>query len=225
MIRVVQSELEQLRDPVKATNMQSYLKTDMPMYGLQKPERASVERKMHETLSIDSVDLYRECVQTLWELPYREEKYLAIDLALKYKEYITLDTLDLFVNMIREDYMWWDLCDPISIHLVGGIALHHDLHAKLSAWIRDDNMWIRRAAILAQLKHKHETDHVLLFDLCRQRMHEKEFFIRKAIGWALREYSKTDADAVIDFLNAEKSNLSGLSFREGAKALAKQGRM
>lgn len=86
-------------------------------------------------------------------------------------------------------------------------------------------MWIRRTALLAQLLFKDQTDADLLFEICRQTMHEKEFFVRKAIGWALRQYSRTDPDGVRAFLLEEKANLSGLSFREGAKQLVRDGRM
>jgi 3-methyladenine DNA glycosylase AlkD len=225
MVRLVQSELSKLQNTENAAKMQGYLKTEMPMYGVQKPARFEVEKIMHAHLIVDSPDMYRRSIESLWELPHREEKYLAIDLALKHSQFIGLETMDLFESMIRMDYMWWDLCDPISINVVGRIALQHDLEPKLRQWIRDDNMWIRRTAILTQLKHGRDTNSGLLFDSCRERMHEKEFFVRKAIGWALREYSKTDAEAVVSFLQKEKAKLSGLSYREGAKVLVRQGRM
>lgn len=225
MVHIVQAELRKKRDLNKATSMQNYLKTKMPMYGLQKPARARIEKLMYDHVEVDSVQMYQECIKALWSLPHREEKYLAIDLALKYKNYIGLESLDLYESMLREDYMWWDFCDPISVNLVGKLALHHDIEPKLHQWITDDNMWIRRMAILAQLKHKTQINSDLMFDFCRQRMHEKEFFIRKAIGWVLREYSKTDPDAVITFLRTEKTHLSGLSYREGVKVLVRQGKM
>jgi 3-methyladenine DNA glycosylase AlkD len=225
MVRLVQTELRKLQNTENAAKMQRYLKTDMPMYGVQKPARLQVEKIMHSNLVVDSFDMYRASIESLWELPHREEKYLAIDLALKHRKFIGLETLDLFESMVRMDYMWWDLCDPISINMVGRIASQHDMEPKLRQWIRDDNMWIRRTAILAQLKHKTGTKADLLFDLCREQMHEKEFFVRKAIGWALREYSKTNAEVVVSFLQKEKGRLSGLSYREGAKVLMRQGRM
>jgi 3-methyladenine DNA glycosylase AlkD len=225
MVRVVQRELRGRQDGEKAAYMQGYLKTDMAMYGLQKPARVEVEKIMHAELEVDSVEMYQACIETLWNLPHREEKYLAIDLALKHKKYIGLESLDLFESMVREEYMWWDFCDPISVNLVGRVALEHDLEPRLHQWISDDNMWIRRMAILAPLKHKTKINAVMLISFCRQRMHEKEFFVRKAIGWVLREYSKTEPDAVIEFLRIERSNLSGLSYREGAKVLVRQGKM
>ena len=225
MVASVQAEMRTLQDPDRAVSMQRYLKTEMPMYGLQKAARLEVEKVMHQHVVVDTIEMYQATITSLWQLPHREEKYLAVDLALKHKQFIGLEALDLFESMIREDYMWWDLCDPISVNLIGRIALYHDIEPKLSQWIDDDNMWIRRTAILAQLKHKTKVNADLLFGFCRERMHEKEFFVRKAIGWALREFSKTNPDAVIGFLNQEKTNLSGLSYREGAKVLVRQGKM
>jgi len=225
MVRIVQAELRDKQDVEKAAYMQRYLKTDMPMYGLQKPARSQVERLMHNNVVVDSVEMYQACIESLWGLPHREEKYLAIDLALKHQRYIGIESVSLFESMIREEYMWWDFCDPISVNLIGRVALEHNLEPKLHQWISDENMWIRRMAILTQLKHKSMINAELMFDFCRQRMHEKEFFVRKAIGWVLREHSKMDPDAVIEFLTREKSKLSGLSYHEGSKVLVRQGKM
>eukprot|EP00542_Grammatophora_oceanica_P016881 CAMPEP_0194040656 /NCGR_PEP_ID=MMETSP0009_2-20130614/12621_1 /TAXON_ID=210454 /ORGANISM="Grammatophora oceanica, Strain CCMP 410" /LENGTH=115 /DNA_ID=CAMNT_0038683855 /DNA_START=548 /DNA_END=895 /DNA_ORIENTATION=+ len=113
--------------------------------------------------------------------------------------------------------------------MVGRVALDDDWEGRveplLRQWIQDDNRWIRRTAILAQLKHKTRTHADVLFDFCEQRMHEKEFFIRKAIGWALREYGKTNPKAVIAFLQKHKKELSPLSYKEGSRILVKLGKM
>lgn len=238
LVSFVQKELQNSSDKKKAQHMQKYLKTDMPMYGLQKPERAAVERKMYEEILSPAVaaadekkislDLYQTCVQTLWELPHREEKYLAIDMAMHYKEMIGMDSLFIYENMLREDFMWWDFVDPIAINLVGGTVKSNveKMEPILRKWIMDeDNMWIRRSAILAQLKFKEMTNEELLFEFCRLRMHEKEFFIRKAIGWCLRQYSRTNPKAVKKFLLEEKPRLSALSYKEGSKRLVKAGLM
>lgn len=118
---LVKKELKKLADPGKAKLMQGYCKTTMPMYGIQKPDRAIVEKMMHTTLKEQNTEvtqsLYRDCVQSLWNLPKREEKYLAIDFALKYKDQIVWENLSLYENfLIREhhDIMWWDFVDPIA---------------------------------------------------------------------------------------------------------------
>ena len=231
MVSFVRIELSKRRNDAKAEWMQKYLKTDMPFYGLQKPARAAVERNLHAHLGDDGIVTpqdYRDCVEALWALPHREEKYLAIDLAMKHTRFITPEAMDLYESMLRQDYMWWDLVDPVAIHLVGGVAATHrdETEPILRRWIQDqDCMWIRRTAILAQLMHRHKTNETMLLEFCRLRMHEKEFFIRKAIGWALRQHSRYNPQLVKQFLTDEKQNLSGLSYREGAKRLVKIGMM
>ena len=234
VVVLAQKELKKAGDPKKVKAMQSYCKTTMPMYGIRKPDRAKVENLIHSTLKDEQVSmtrpLYRDCIQSLWKLPHREEKYLAIDFALHHKHQICWENLSLYETFFIRDHhdiMNWDFVDPIAINLIGKVALANQARMEpiLRQWIDDDQMWIRRTAILAQLKHKKETNEHLLFDLCRSRMHEKEFFIRKAIGWALREYGKTNPEAVVQFLKDEKANLSGLSYREGSRILIKEGRM
>jgi len=238
VVSLARKELRKVRDPSKAEYMQKYLKTDMPMYGLQRPERAAVEKAIYQFVQDKGIveakkkmmipnEIYQGCIQTLWALPNREEKYLAIDFALKYKNNISMENMDLYESMLREDYMWWDFVDPIAVNLVGHVTRSNfeSMENLLRRWIRDDNMWIRRTAILAQLKSKTNTRENMLLEFCRLRMHEKEFFIRKAIGWVLREYSKTSPEAVISFLEEEKPHLSGLSYREGSKVLVKRGLM
>ncbi len=92
----------------------------------------------------------------------------------------------------------------------------------MDQWISDPNMWIRRTGILSQNRHKVETDEKKLFEYCLERAHEKEFFIRKAIGWALREYSYVAPASVEKFLEKNKNVLSPLSLKEGAKQLARK---
>ena len=126
--------------------------------------------------------------------------------------------------MIREG-AWWDFVDAIAAHLVGEAVIKdpHRGFALMDQWIDDPDMWIRRSAIICQLTLKERTDQERLFDYCRSRCHESEFFIRKAIGWALRQHSYIAPQAVKGFLLANRERLSGLSYREGAKRLIKQG--
>ena len=174
-----------------------------------------------------TVPLYSELVETLWNLPHREEKYIAIDVAMHYKKCIVLDNLPLYESMIREEFMWWDLVDPLATNIIGTLTKNarSEMEPVLRSWIEDDNMWIRRTAILAQLKHKEQTNGDMLLEFCRRCMREQEFFIRKAIGWALREYAKTEPERVKTFLLQEKEHLSGLSFREASRTMVKEGKM
>src|SRR5205814_1691733 len=133
---------------------------------------------------------YEANVLELWKQPYREEKYTALSYAGKFKAFVNIDSVPLYERLIREG-AWWDFVDDIATHFVGEVLLRDRQRMKpiMDEWIRDDDMWIRRSALLAHNRHKRETDEEQLYDHILHCADEKEFFIRKAIGWALREYS------------------------------------
>lgn len=220
MTKFLAAELAKIGDPKRAADMAAYLKTDMPFYGVPRPELMQVYREMRRRYQIKSRAEYLNAVKALWTQPHREEKYCAIVLAVDHPEYITIGSVPLYRRMIVEG-AWWDSVDEIAIRLVGKVLLDDRprMHPKLDRWIDDPNMWIRRTAILGQIKHKHRTDQDQLFGYCLKRAYEKEFFIRKAIGWALREYAKTEPDAVREFALEHRDQLSGLTFREATKHL------
>jgi len=200
--------------------MAAYMKTDTPFYGVQKAGRLSVNRDSVRRFPPESRADYRSAVLALWRQPHREERYLAIDYACSFPRYITVSSIPLYRRMII-DGAWWDFVDSIAIHLVGRVLLNQRplTTSKVEAWIDDPNLWLRRSSIIGQIGHKESTDTDLLFGACFRRMHEKEFFIRKAIGWALRDYAKTNPSAVRRFALAHRSELSPLSFREATKHL------
>lgn len=220
----VSSRFSELADANKAGPMASYLKTNMPFYGIQKPQRVPVFREMKRRFKPRSWHEYEKGVLALWSLPHREEKYAAIEYAQQYAEFINRNSILLYEHLIRVG-AWWDLVDGIATLLVGR-ALRHErdfVSSLMEQWIDDDDFWIRRTAIIAQLKHKEHTDYKQLFDFCLRRATETEFFIRKAIGWALREYSKTSPARVRAFLLENQDVLSVLSFREGCKHMVRTG--
>lgn len=222
LVRFVSSELKKLADPAKAPAMAAYMKTDSGFYGVQKPDRVPIFKEVKKNFKPSSRAEYEEAVTALWNLPYREEKYIALEYATQFVKLAMPETLPLFEEIIREG-AWWDYVDVVASHLVGHVYLtsRSKVAPIMDAWVEDEDFWIRRTAILSQLKHKKETDEKRLFRYCKTRAHEKEFFIRKAIGWALREYSYTAPDTVAKFLLDNKDSLSPLSFREGAKNLQK----
>ena len=121
---------------------------------------------------------------------------------------------------------WWDTVDELAQSVVGPlVAAHPELRTTMHRWIDADDFWLARAAILHQNRCKARTDPDLLFGYCLRRAADREFFIRKAIGWALREYSKTDAEAVVRFVREHHDELSGLSRTEALKWLHRQGRV
>ncbi len=220
LILFVQSSFKKLANKQKSIEMAAYMKTSMPFYGVQKPDRSPIYKAIKKDFKPDNVDEYKEFVLALWSLPHREEKYAALEIALQHKKFITTESLDLYEQLIREG-AWWDFVDVIAVHLVGQTLLDERKSVKplMDKWVKDSDMWIRRTAILSQNKHKKETDEKMLFDYCKKRMHEREFFIAKAIGWALREYSYTNPKSVKLFLNENKNELAPLSIREGGKRL------
>jgi 3-methyladenine DNA glycosylase AlkD len=226
LVAFLQHRLQEVADPGKAGPMAAYLKTNMPFYGVQKPDRVPIYREMKKCFRPESQGDYKEAVLALWALPHREEKYAAITFALQNRPFITSKSLPLYERLIREG-AWWDLVDGVAADLVGRVLLEHRRETRpvIERWVDDDDLWIRRTAIIVHLRHKEHTDADQLFDHCLRRAHEKEFFIRKAIGWALREYSITAPEIVRGFLLENRENLSGLSFREGAKRLVKAGKM
>ena len=217
---MLQRRLAEEANPDYATAMAAYMKTDQPFYGLKSPVRRTVTREILGAFHVESGDEYESVITAIWELPHREEQYVAIDLAIMWSRFITLDRLPLYRRMIIEG-AWWDLVDTIASKLVGRLAREHrsEMAPIMEEWIDDNHMWIRRTAILSQLGHRGETDEEMLFEFCRRRAHEKEFFIRKAIGWVLREYAKTEPDAVREFVDEMGDQLSGLSRREATKHL------
>ena len=220
LVDLVAHGLSEGADPAKAAPMAAYLKTDTPFYGAQKAVRVPVQREAVRCFPPADRSEYRRAVLALWNQPHREERYLAIGYARSFPKYVTLASVPLYRRMIVEG-AWWDFVDSLAIHLVGQVLLNQReaTTPKVTAWIDDPDMWLRRSAIIGQITHKQATDTALLFDACARRMHETEFFIRKAIGWALRDYAKTDPSAVVAFVMEHRDELSGLSFREATKHL------
>lgn len=216
--RYTQTALTAAANPEKAGGMQAYMKTEMPFYGVQKAGRTPILRHLAKEYPPEDRDEYEELVLALWDLPHREEKYLAQGLATKHKQFIVPDSLPLYRRMIVEG-AWWDFVDEVATHMIRPLVINYsnETWPIVDPWIDDEDMWLRRTAIICQVGAKENTDADRLFRFCEQRMHEKEFFIRKAIGWALREYAKTDPDAVARFAEANRDSLSGLSFREATK--------
>lgn len=148
----------------------------------------------------------------------RELLYAACTFAETFHEHIIPAHLPLFKRMIV-DGGWWDLVDTVAGRMISPMMRTHRTATTpvMRKWIDDENLWVRRTAIICQLNHNAETDSDLLFELSLKRAHETDFFIRKAIGWALRDYAWAEPDAVRAFLKKHKAKLSPLSIREAGK--------
>jgi len=202
----------------KALGMAAYMKTEMPFYGVQKPARSTILRRLMEDFAPADRGEYEDLVRGLWSLAHREEKYLAQGVAAGFGRFIVPESLPIYELFIVEG-AWWDLVDETATHMIRKLVLEYpdDTWPVVDEWIGDEDMWLRRAAIICQVGAKGRTDAERLFRFCALRAHETEFFIRKAIGWALRDYARTDPKAVAAFVNTHRGRLSGLSYREATK--------
>jgi len=174
---------------------------------------------------LNSFEDWRDTALELWRgARYREERYAVIELAghRSYQQFRTLDALPLYEEMITTG-AWWDYVDSIASHRLGELLRKYpkELPAILREWAVSDDLWKRRSAILAQLGFKDGTDLKLLYDCLRPSLDRPEFFLRKAIGWALRQHAWTDPREVVRFVKAHEKQLSPLTKREALKNISK----
>ncbi len=204
--------------------MAKYMRDQFPFLGIKTPVRRSLLKGFVAEYGLPPLANLETILRELWQLPEREYQYSALTLLGKLEKKLPskfVDTLEyLIVNK-----SWWDTVDLLAGHPV---ATHFRRFPQvrqetLPRWRSSDNFWLRRTTLLFQLHYKQETDVELLFSLIGENLDSDEFFIQKAIGWALREYSKTDATAVTQFVAA--TPLAPLSAREALKWLKNQGRL
>ena len=201
-------------DPERAIQMSAYMRDMFPFIGLQKPVRAKLQREFLKTAK-KSPSIDWAFVGKCWEME-REYQYLALDYLAAVKARMTSDDIPR-LRLLAITKSWWDTVDALDT-IVGDIALKYpEVNATLLTWSTDDNFWLRRIAIDHQLSRKEKTDAVLLEQIIKNNLGEKEFFINKAIGWSLREYSKTDPQWVRDFIDRYREELAPLSIREASK--------
>ena len=195
----------------------AYMKGISPFLGLQKPVRAKLQTGVFKLHPVTTRAELVSQVQALWDKPEREYQYAALDLLLLHKKLWAPELLPFFEQLITTK-SWWDTVDTLAPHGVGWLVKKHpELVTHVDTWLTDASMWKRRAAVLHQLRYKHTTDTQRLSHYCKKLMHEREFFIAKAIGWSLREYSKTNPTWVRAFLHEHQRSLAPLSVREGGK--------
>jgi 3-methyladenine DNA glycosylase AlkD len=194
--------------------MAAYMRNQYAFLGIPSPERRQLQREALAGLAGPDEQQLASVLHELWGRAEREYQYAAADIAARWAGVSGPNALGLFRELICTK-SWWDTVDALASHVVGPlVAADPDLAREMDAWIDDENLWLRRTAILHQLGYKAATDADRLFGYCLRRAHEREFFIRKAIGWALREYSKTGAAAVTAFVATHETELSPLSRRE-----------
>jgi 3-methyladenine DNA glycosylase AlkD len=204
-------------DPVRAPAARAYMRDQFDFLGIASPRLDALTREVRAGLDrpaeADLVAIALGC----WQRREREYQYVACAYLRRYVAVCSPGFLGTARQLVTTK-SWWDTVDTLASHTVGGlVARHPELGSTMDAWVRDENLWVARTAILHQLRYKADTDVERLFRSCKLQAGHRDFFIRKAIGWALREYAKTDPQAVRAFVRANETELSGLSKREALR--------
>lgn len=227
LVGAVRAALAEQANPVRAAEQQRYMKSAMPYRGLTSAHLRATLRPVLAAYAPATRAGWERAVRTLWDgALFREERYAATALAQHRSARAWQDpgTMELYRHLVITG-AWWDHVDDIATHCVAPILARHTQSEtpRMRAWAVADDLWLRRVAILSQLPFKESTDLALLTDVIEANVegtaYGSEFFIRKAIGWALRQHARVDPDWVRRFVAAHADVLSGLSRREALKHL------
>jgi len=222
LIHELRAGLAKVANAEKASEMRKYMKSEMPYRGVPKPERSQLAREIFNLNPLPDRDTWTATILKLWrEADFREERYLAVDLS-GYKPYLkwqSSELLPLYEEMIVTG-AWWDYVDELAIRRVGPLLRSETgaIKPMMQRWAKDNDNWRQRTAVICQVGSNEETDTDLLAETIKSTMDNKDFFLRKGIGWALREYSKTNPPWVKDFV-ASHPTLSPLSRREALRLI------
>lgn len=223
--RAVRAALRPLKNAERAAGMRAYMRNQFEYLGVSTPDhRAAVAPLIKGFLPADAKEL-RMAAEGLWQMREREYQYVAIGLLGRYQAVLTLDDLQWLLELVQRK-SWWDTVDSL-VKAIGPVVLRAGTKGRraMDAAVKHDNFWVRRIAMLHQLGLRDKVDTERLFRYAELLAAEKEFFIRKAIGWALRDYAWHDWRAVEKFLNTSRAGFAGLTVREARKnfaALAKR---
>jgi 3-methyladenine DNA glycosylase AlkD len=207
-------------NPLHAPAMEKYMLNQFHFFGIPSPERKVLTREFKQQYGLPDPPHLHETVRLIWKMEERELQYAIMEMISAKQCLKNPERILLFEEMIV-NRSWWDTVDYIASNLVGPWMSVYPERAKelTESWLNSGNLWLQRTVLLFQLKYRDKTDEQLLFRAIRQLAGSREFFIRKAIGWALREYSKTRPERVAAFV--EDNPLSPLSRREALKVILK----
>ncbi|MEJ7832067.1 MAG: DNA alkylation repair protein [Nocardioides sp.] len=223
LVAAIRGVLADAGDPERAASQQAYMKSEMPYRGISSPELRRLLAPLLGDYRPTSRRQHETTVRTLWDsATHREEWYAAIAVARhrRVRSWLDATSLDLSGHLVVTG-AWWDVVDEIASHLVGA-ALAHDRRAAtptIWAWASDADPWLRRTAVICQLGAKVDTDVDLLRHAVEVNVADSSFWLRKGIGWALREYAKTDPAWVRSEVGRHGDLMSGLTRREATKHL------
>ncbi|MCY7017058.1 DNA alkylation repair protein [Streptococcus sanguinis] len=209
-------ELKAVANPDDAVVMKAYMKNKFEFLGVKTPARRKLAKTFFKQQTDSVIDW--NFINEAWNNPYRELQYASLDYLESRKKLLIPSDLS-HLKKLAQTKSWWDTIDFLD-RLVGSIiARFPETKEIILAWSRDEDIWLRRLAIDHQLLRKEETDTELLEKILVNNLGQTEFFINKAIGWALRDYSKTNPDWVREFIERHQIEMAGLSIREGSKYL------
>ena len=219
MIEQLRRRMKVAADPLKAAGMQAYMKSTMPYHGVNMPQLRAISREVFDGSSMACLE-WSETILELWrDARYCEERYAAMFLLgmKRHRECITPAIMPMLEEMIVTG-AWWDYVDEIA-RVVGDLLRRYpkQIRPVMRRWSTDSNLWKRRVSIICQLAFKKDTDLELLYANIQPNLGDRDFFVRKAIGWALRQYAWTDPDEVARYVRGHEAQLSGLSRREALK--------
>lgn len=202
-------------DPQRAVVMAAYMRDQFAFWGIQAPQLRALNRDFVRQAAGPGRRVDHALVHALWARPQREYQYTALDLLDYHKAHATPADLDLYEALVQQK-SWWDTVDLLAGKLVGSLLRRYpDAVQRTEAWIASDHLWLQRTALLYQLSYKQHTDWPRLQAYILRHRHSDAFFIQKAMGWALRSYSRIDPAAVRAFAGAH--DLPALTRREGLK--------
>ena len=222
LAETIHARLAAAADAARAPGMQAYMKSTMPFLGVPAGPMRQICKAVFSDIRFDNGEHWQAEVLAIWRgARFREERYAAIELTglRSARPFQRFDALPMYEEMIVTG-AWWDYVDAIAAHRLLAI-LRNDgpaMRRAMLRWASDADMWKRRSAILCQLDAKAGTDLDLLYACIAPSIGSKEFFLRKAIGWALRHYARIDPEEVVRYV-AEHPELSGLSRREALKQI------
>jgi 3-methyladenine DNA glycosylase AlkD len=206
-------------DPVKAAGAKTYMRNKSEFYGLTSPVRRQLLKEFISKTGLPPYESLSEMVHYAWDQPQREWQYVAMEITEKFVKKAGPELIDVAEWMIIHK-SWWDSVDFVAPNIAGMLFKRFPEIKTyyIEKWMQSDYLWLQRSCLIHQLRYKKSTDVTLLFDLCERLADHPDFFIRKAIGWSLRQYSKFSPEAVIEFVNDHQ--LSNLSRKEALKVVS-----
>ncbi len=209
------SILTSIADPQRAPAMRAYMRDQFYYFGIGTPQRRTAVKPLLKTLAGAGADTLLAYAWALWKLPQREYQYVALDLLAMHWKELSAQNIPQLLEL-AQNKSWWDTVDALAAIVNDVLRYTHD---QMDAALQHENMWVRRIAVLHQLGWRDKADEQRLFKYALTLSHEKEFFIQKAMGWALRDYARHNPEAVRAFTLKEKSRLAALTYREANKHL------